>query len=482
MRFLLPLIFGVSLSQLGLGQPVGKGDDMLASGLCAVGDQKQLLFDDSFLESHKGFWWRVCPPRKTGEKNLIADKPWESFVINAWVTVMKDKDRYRMWYEAYDKGYKSDYDARYCYAESTDGIHWDKPVLGIESFDGSKENNILFQKLGGRNVHGGTVFKDPNAQDKERYKFVFLSDGAVWGAFSPDGIHWTLYDQGPILHVSSDTQTVCFWDDLLKKYVTYCRMWTPNRTIGRSESSDFLHFPNADMVLACDERDPADTDLYNSACLKYPFAANAYFIFTSAYHHTADNVDVQLAVSRDGIHWSRPERNPFIPNGEPGSVDDASIYAGVGVLRKGDDLSMIYYASRIRHNQNSPQWVSSQGVYTRAVLTLDRYVSMQANLEPAEFVTHPLVFSGIRLELNADVGPEASSWPEGFIKVELQDEAGHPLPGFSLEECVPVEGNSVRHQVSWKKGSDLSPLAGKKIKMRCQARDACLYAFQFCAP
>ena len=38
-----------------------------------------------------------------------------------------------MWYEAYDKSYTSDLQARYCYAESSDGIHWDKPSLGIEA-------------------------------------------------------------------------------------------------------------------------------------------------------------------------------------------------------------------------------------------------------------------------------------------------------------------------------------------------------------
>ncbi|HJN16027.1 MAG TPA: hypothetical protein QGH10_11070, partial [Armatimonadota bacterium] len=161
------------------------------SYLYDVGDSKQLLFDDAFLESHEGFWWRVCPPRKTGERNVVADRPWEDFIVNAWCTVMEDGGRYRMWYEAYDKSYKSDYDARYCYAESDDGIHWEKPSLGLVEFDGSKDNNILFGKLDGAAVHGGTVFMDPTASAEERYKFFFLSDGAIWAGLSPDGIHWT---------------------------------------------------------------------------------------------------------------------------------------------------------------------------------------------------------------------------------------------------------------------------------------------------
>ncbi len=447
-----------------------------------VGDRKQLLFDDAFFESHKGFWWRVCPPRKTGERNLVADKPWENFIINAWLTVMEDGGQYRMWYEAYDKTHPSDAQARYCYAESRDGIHWEKPVLGLETFAGSKDNNILFNGLGGRGNHGGTVFKDPNAPPAERYRFFYLSSdpaGKEWGVYgghSPDGLHWQRYDQGPVLKVSSDTQSVCFWDDRLSKYVGYCRLWTPSRTIGRSETTDFLNFPPAVEVLGCDDADPADTDMYNSAAIKYPYAANAYFIFTSTYHHTADNLDVQLAVSRDGVHWTRPERKPFIPNGPPGSMDDATIYCGVGLLRQGDELWMYYHASRARHNQVEPQWIGSEGVYTRAVLRLDRYVALDASAMPAEFTTHPLTFTGSRFEVNADVRPG------GSVRFELQDAAGKPIPGRTLDDCTPVAGDSLRHVVTWKSGADLTALAGKPTRVHCVAKDASLYAFQFARP
>ena len=449
--------------------------------LTNVGDQKQLLFDDAFFESHKGFWWRVCPPRKTGERNLVADKPWESFIINAWLTTMEDEGRYRMWYEAYDKTHGGDDQARYCYAESTDGIHWTKPVLGLDTFDGSKENNILFNRLGGASNHGGTVFKDPAAPPAERYKFIFLScdeerkNWFVYGGHSPDGLHWKRYEGGPILKVGSDTQTVGFWDEALKKYVTYCRLWTHGRTIGRSESADFLSFPLAGEVLGCDEQDPPETDMYNSAALKYPYAANAYFIFTSMYHHPADNLDVQLAVSRDGVNWTRPERRAFIPNGEPGSFDDATVYCGVGVIRKGDELWMYYHGSRARHNQVSPSLISAEGVYSRAVLRLDRYVALDASAMPAEFTTYPLTFTGRQLQLNADVRPG------GAVRLELQDAAGTPIAGYTLDDCTPLLGDSLRHVVRWKGGADLGALAGKPTRVHCVARDASLYAFQFAA-
>ena len=442
-------------------------------GLLNVGDRKQLLFDAAFFDSHSGWIFRVCPPRKTGEPSLVADRPWESFIINAWHTVMEDGGRYRMWYEAYDKTYTSDFQARYCYAESTDGIHWTKPSLGLETFDGSTDNNILFNQLGGGPTHGGTVFLDPTAPPDVRYKFIYLSGDGVGAGLSADGIHWRRYEGGHVLAVPSDTQTVALWDDRLERYVCYCRLWTHNRTIGRSESADFLHFPAATEVLGCDALDPPDTDMYNNAAIKYPYADNAYFIFTSMYHHATDTLDVQLAVSRDGVSWSRPERRPFIANGEPGEFDDAAIYCGVGLLRMGDELSMYYYGSRVKHNQNEPKYVSYGGTYSRAVLLLDGYVAAVAGLVPAEFTTYPLTFSGSRLGLNARVRES------GYVRVELQGEDGAPLPGFALDDCVPLAGDNVRHTVSWKAGADLSALAGKPTRMRVVARDASLYAFQF---
>jgi hypothetical protein len=458
----------------------GKGEEPVDYGdLLNVGDRRQLLFDDAFFQSHSGFWWRAIPPTKTGERNVVADKPWEDFIINAWCTVMQDEGKFRMWYEAYDKSHPSDIQARYCYAESADGIHWQKPSLGICEFNGSTDNNILFNDLGGQGVHGGTVFRDPTAPPEERYKFCYLGPAgegqyAVRGAVSPDGLHWTPCGPEPILQVSSDTQTVGFWDESLAQYVIYCRLWTRNRTVGRAASADFGHFPDAEEVLACDAHDMPDTDLYNSAALKYPYADHAYFIFTSAYHHTGDNLDVHLATSRDGIHWSRPSREPVIPNGVPGSMDDATIYCAVGLLPTGPgELSMVYHASRARHNQVEPDLIGAEGVYTRATLRPDRYVALDASQRPAEFVTRPLTFTGERLEVNADVRPQ------GWVRFELQDAEGKVLPGYALEDCTPLSGDRLNHTVMWKGGGDLSALAVKTVRLRCVAKDASLYAFQF---
>jgi len=172
--------------------------------LCNVGSKKQLLIDELFFARKERIALRVHPARKTGERNLVADKPWEDFVIN-WLNVMEDEGRYRMWYECHDHSYKNDQDARYAYAESADGIHWEKPTLGLVEYNGSKDNNVLWHRLDGKPSHGAGFFKDPTAPAAERYKVLFLSGSGVAGGCSADGIHWRAYEKAAVLAVRSDT-------------------------------------------------------------------------------------------------------------------------------------------------------------------------------------------------------------------------------------------------------------------------------------
>ncbi len=453
--------------------PARAAEPLSDEQLCRVGSAKQVFIDDRFFDSADGVELTMNPPRKTGERLIVSDRPWESFLVNAYVTVMEDGGRYRLWYEGYTKDQPGDLHARLCYAESRDGIHWVKPELGVYDYEGSTANNIVFDGRPGPGYHGGTVFKDPTARRAERYKLFYLRGGAVGGAFSPDGIHWQEYEGNPILELSSDTQNVCWWDHGLRKYVGFVRTWTPMRTIGRSETSDFVHWPPAEVVCGYDERDPADTDLYNSACVRYPYAANAYLIFTSVFNHPSDTLHVQLATSRDSAVWRRDFREPFIALGQPGEFDSACVYASVGLLRKGDELWMYYTGYDKGHDQRKPNVQERAGVISRAVLRLDGYVSVDAGPETGGFTTKGLSFAGRELYLNVQTARD------GWVRVAVLDEAGQRHRWYSLRECQPIRGDGTAKRVVWRYQDDLGPLLGTRVRLRFEMRKAKLYAFQF---
>ena len=77
------------------------------------------------------------------------------------------------------------------------------------------------------------------------------------------------------------------------------------------------------MVLAADQDDPVDLHLYTNAAVKYHRAARAYLMFPMTLYQERQYPtarfsglsDVVFAVSRDGVKWDRPFRQPFISPG-----------------------------------------------------------------------------------------------------------------------------------------------------------------------
>ena len=207
------------------------------SAVRVIGSQKILFVDDAFIERSLGTRLKLHPPRKTGQRLIESEHPWESATLN-WFSVLQDGEKYRMWYECYDiEGWPTPDDTSFCYAESTDGVHWTKPNLGLFSYRGSTDNNILFREIGvdkhRSRVHGSCVFLDPSAPPDARYKCVsqgqFQGIGDhphyVAGMTSPDGLHWTRYPQ-PICAVFADSQYSGFWDETQRQL---CHLRTRGR-------------------------------------------------------------------------------------------------------------------------------------------------------------------------------------------------------------------------------------------------------------
>jgi hypothetical protein len=293
--------------------------------------------------------------------------------------------------------------------------------------------------------------------------------------YSSDGLCWTRYPK-PVCDIWADSQYSGLWDDQIKKYVIFGRMAGRGRAIGRSESSDFKTFSPLSLVLETDDQDVPNSDLYNSAALKYPYAANVYLMFPSLYNHNDETLDIRLAVSRDGIHWSWPERKPFIPLGKKGEFDSGSLYMGQGILKVGDELWQYYGGARVNHKEGELEFITKPEngrIFSRVIIPLDRYVSAEAGPKGGSFVTPPLKFSGNILKLNVCVRKG------GSVRVGLLDEKGQPIKGRTIAECVPITGDQKDVLVRWKDSGDVMSRAGRPTKMQVELRDASLYAFRF---
>jgi hypothetical protein len=86
--------------------------------------------------------------------------------------------------------------------------------------------------------------------------------------------------------------------------------------------------------------------------------------------------------------------------------------------------------------------------------------------------TKPLTMAGGSLVINADASL-------GSIAVEILDEAGEAIPGFSREEADALDGDGLRHTVTWNGSGDVSSLQGRPISLRFQMDRTKLYSFVF---
>ena len=85
--------------------------------------------------------------------------------------------------------------------------------------------------------------------------------------------------------------------------------------------------------------------------------------------------------------------------------------------------------------------------------------------------TRVLTFSGDVLRLNVSTGAS------GRVRVEVQDTQGRPLPGYGLEDCHPLVGDSIEMPVRWKAREDVHALQGQPVKLLIEMHDADLYSW-----
>ena len=478
------------------------------SGL-TVGTDNQLLFDDVLVADKSGFTPTLSPPVRAEAPALQPERPWEARGVHH-ASVVAVPDGYRLYYS----GTGEDGSHSLCVALSEDGVEWHRPDLGVVEHAGSSATNIVLRGA------TGSVFVDPAAPSEERFKFIgedrtpwgvtsvncggarfryFKGKLDTWvypaviGAASPDGIAWTKYP-APIMPWYTDTQNVAFRDDRLQRYVAFVR-WNEHlrldadgrqvgsfdyRAVARAESSDFSRFPEPSKVLEPDFSQAADDDLaggglYNSAAVKYPCAANSYFIFTSAYHHTSDTLDVQLATSRDGIAFTRWQ-TPFVRLGPAGAFDAKGLYMAAGIAAGDDELYLYYGGVSTRHDIDVDAKRSGDAhpaAIGRLRLRRDGFVSQDAEGERASLTTVPFELAGDRLQVNMD----ASS--RGWLQVEILDASGHALWGYAAAEADRLLANDLRRTVTWNGNADLSALRGRRVRLRFLGSWVKLYGFRF---
>jgi hypothetical protein len=462
----------------------------------ALGTRREIFVDRYLIAALSGVQMVPHEPRDEG-RVFAFDQPWEG-PFCGYATLLYDGSRYRLYYRGlpqpkHDTGLES-----LCYAESADGLHWDRPELGLVAFNGSRRNNIL---IGGSQpgTHSFAPFLDtrPGVPASERFKALGLErlaskqDWALAGFVSEDGIHWRRLRPEPIIFNDTptfafDSQNVAFWSESEGKYVAYGRTWKDGvRRISRFESPDFLHWSGSHLMEYRHDGRPAPVEeMYTNQTHPYFRAPHIYLATAARFFpgrqalteeearaiqvdpgYFKDTSDSVLMSTRGGYVYDRTFLTAFIKPGlGPQNWVSRSNYPALNIVPTGPNEMSVY----VCQNYGQPS-----AHLRRYSLRLDGLASLRADYEPGEIRTKRFTFTGDRLTLNF------ATSAAGGIRVELQDEHGKPIPGYALEDCREIIGNEIARDVSWKRGPEVSALAGRVVRLRIVMRDADLYALQF---
>lgn len=500
--------------------------------------RKQLFLDDFVVESMEGLERTMHQPEKRGAilRPYFKDSGGMGGMIQTRSAPMwiPEEGVFKMVYKAtFPNG--SSYSSYTAIAISKDGVNWERPAL-----PGQKDNRIVVPSLPGMGDKFYSVIHDPDDPDSSRrYKGLQGATGRV-AVVSPDCIHWRILDT-PKLPSSDESNLTYDRESkrflaLLKTGNKYGRAYsisTSDDFVHWSKPRFFFGADKEDQTLALKvirerladpglarpmfmDPDPATgwqkpeyhhiptwrAECYNIGVFPYE---GVYIALPMIYYPCGlrqperNNADgfhhIQLAMSRDLVHWERlGNRQPFIgpsrlDQGLVGVFDRLQLAPTNQPVEREDELWFYYLGAKWRvpiydrytdGSPREPETLSPEQLadyrdgwmaICLAVLRRDGFISLDAGAQGGAILTKPLKLCGDRLMLNLDASQGGSA------EVDILDEQGRPIPGFSGEDALPATGNAVRTPATWRGRADLTELNGNVVRLRFRLKDAMLYAF-----
>jgi hypothetical protein len=495
-----------------------------------------LFLDDWHIGSMEGLKRQGHPAQRyPGNPILAKTFPWEQCRVQLYgrcIVHNPETQRYQMYYIAQPRceHYPNvavagepavGWVTLPCYAESEDGIHWERPLRPDVSFEDCAQTNILDLRRG-PSFEPGILWDAHEPDPQRRYKaFVWDQDfhipvpGKVtfprnaqnvpmirvldeagnvayeqiydtWGirlAFSADGIHWR-NDPGWAFRCYSDTGQSVLYDARLGKYVAFGRFnnatfttsevtygkdtgtaFNIGRNVARVESEDFLHWSEPELVLAADSHDP-DSFQINSMPVDLYEGLYIGLMEVDVRPHPNPLRPIQLAASRDSRHWTHvADRFDCLAAPAPDAWD-SGVHAGwvrpaTGLFVRDEEVRMYYNAG--------PAEDPFAGI-GMARWRRDGFVSLHAGESGGTLLTRPFIPDGPTLHLNIAA-------PDGEVTVRVCDIQGRAVETWTVSRpSATVRGDHTDIAVDWR-DSDFGTRIGKPVSLRIEMRSADLYSF-----
>jgi predicted GH43/DUF377 family glycosyl hydrolase len=218
--------------------------------------------------------------------------------------IIEDGTVYKMWYVAEAGGY-----IKYImYAESPDGINWNRPI----------NHPVMYPGISGSwddmAVHPGAIFKEDGI-----YKMYYSGWSDPWGqwnigyATSTDGINWTKYPV-PVLYGTSGWEFQIAPSAIIKIDNTYYLYYTgrnlPNYKIGLATSTDGINWNRYESNPVLEASQP-----WEGSGVFHPSIIQEDNIYKMVFCGESGS-GFGFATSNDAKNWTKSEQNPFFIKGQ----------------------------------------------------------------------------------------------------------------------------------------------------------------------
>ncbi|GDY10072.1 hypothetical protein LBMAG52_35580 [Planctomycetia bacterium] len=530
---------GKSHLEIARWKPPSNEREGTVGGARTTHDPNLYLFVDNHWIAQQEGLTRIHNQARPLEKPIIWPEDPQTEADCAWGNVLREPDgRFRLWYVTMTMGHngrgpheiaaagvwgrgddftfrpRSDADRPAVesmlgkYAESDDGIHWQKPKLGLIEYRGRKDNNIVLtgqraaeQTKGAlTNFDGYTILRDDREPNPDRrYKMIahwesvhYWDNHAVSGSlgrpqqfidrcgaargeyitYSPDGLHW----EQPLERLESlpsggGDRLLVVPDHRHQRWMAYTRSggWAyPSFSYSRDLKSWSPAEPAKQIT-------PGDVQAPAVECM-IPFNyGNQDLGFPCGMDKPKGAFTVMLAARHDGGEWSWiNHRENFIPHGPPGS------YYATGAVPLhnepflvGDEMLIYFNAFSRQQTQPSPFGNRTIGL---AKLRRDGFAGLKAKDEQTEgrLTTKSITLTGGPMFLNVELRGDERRGREGSVTVALLDERGRELPGFGFTDSIPITTDAIRSAVTWKSNPELKSLAGRSVQVALRVRGAAI--------
>jgi len=490
---------GNSLSHTPTEEIPRRGVTVLPTAPMAVGEAVFFSFDDFSIPFTHNLRLTMHRPLKYPENPVVsrgrAGTP-DEFGVQFYGSVVRHEGRFKMWYVAADREIGRDARCIKCwrpaYAESKDGIHWEKPNLGLVEHSGSRENNLVLMEPAPLGMINLKVLIEPDDPDPaRRYKMVALTwwwehgkrgRGTLCPLFSTDGLRWCLgIDVTPVngclpvenillpRHHFEAAGGLYKWHGL---YHAAGQSHAPpplgsreysGREVVIHRSPDFVDWSETTSIGFLREgqhrsfaySEGEETHEGVSVWHRGNVLLGLYGLWHGAPDWKDRTIDLGFVISNDGLRFREPVTEwAFLVRGDDGSWDQGGLIQGQGFENVGDRTYVWYGAWDLRVGMH----YTPRGGVGLAILERDRFgsLSVRDHADGATFITSPLkVEDSLRLWINGDGFSH-----DARLRVELLDEREQPLTDFSGDRAGMVQQDSLRSTVLWEGGDQIRGLQG----------------------